>query len=350
MATTLSSLETQARRHLRELPALSDPSAPTVTPQGAAGSTTYTYKVVAMHRHGQTAASSAGSTATGNATLSTSNYNSVTWTAVTGATAYRIYRTVAGGTSPTTTGQVAVVGAVTQFDDTGIAGDSSTAPTANTTGGRFWSSDELIAHMNHAITDLWKAVLDLHGEHFQTVDITNVSVAADTETLTGVPTDVFRILRIEPRDVTSSGSYRDVSFKPWDTNSDDAQNARALGSVSPTSGVCVYFQLENAGAPVAAPTVRIAPKLSSAVTLRFVYAPTIATKVAADDNPIPGGTDLAIIAWTVAYARAKEREDRMPDPNWLAIYGTEKRNSLTAMTPRQEQEPEVVQDYFESYL
>ncbi len=350
MATTLSSLETQARRHLRELPALSDPSAPTVTPQGAAGSTTYTYKVVAMHRHGQTAASSAGSTATGNATLSTSNYNSVTWTAVTGATAYRIYRTVASGTSPTTTGQVAVVGVVTQFDDTGIAGDSSTAPTANTTGGRFWSSEEFIAHLNNAIKDMWKAIIDLHQEHFETVDTTNVSLAADSESLTGVPTDCFRVLRIEPRDVTSAGTTRYVVFKPWDTNSDDAQNARSLGSIDPNVGVQIFYNLSQAGPPVGAPTVYVTPKVSSAINLRFVYIPTIATKVAADNNPIPGETDNALVAWTVAYARAKEREDRMPDPNWLAIYGTEKKNTLTALTPRQEQEPEIVEDYFAPWM
>jgi hypothetical protein len=349
VATTLSALETQARRHLRELPALSDPSAPTVTAQGTTGATAYSYKVVAMHRHGQTAASAAGSVANGNATLSSTDFNRVTWTAVTGATAYRIYRTASAGT-PSTTGQIGVVGAVTQFDDTGLAGDSSTAPTVNTTGGRFWSSDELIAHANHAIQDLWKAILDAHGDHFKTTDITNVTTTADGETLTGVPTDVFRILRIEPRDVSSTGSYRNVIFKPWSTDSDEAQEARSWGSVDPTIGVTVFFELEQAGAPIAAPTVRIAPKLTVAVPLRFVYAPVIATKTASDDNPIPGSTDNAVVAWMVAYARAKEREDRMPDPNWLAIYGTEKRNTLTAITPRQEQEPEVVQDMFDVWL
>ena len=346
MATLLSALETQARRTLVELPALADPSAPTVTPVGVTGATAYSYKVVAMHRHGQTAASSAGSTATGNATLTSANYNQVTWSLVTGATAYAVYRTVGG----TLQGRIAVLGVAAELLDTGLTGDSSTAPLVNTSGGRFWSSDELVAHMNNAITDLWKAVLDIHGDHYKTTDITNVSTVADSETLTGVPTDCFRILRIEPRDVSTTGSYRNLIFKPWSTDSDEAQNVRAWGSLNPTAGACVYFEMEQAGAPVAAPTVRIAPKLSAAVPLRFVYAPTIAAKVASDANPIPGGTDLAIIAWTIAYARAKEREDRMPDPNWLAIYGVEKKNSLTAMTPRQEQEPEVVQDYFESWM
>ena len=52
------------------------------------------------------------------------------------------------------------------------------------------------------------------------------------------------------------------------------------------------------------------------------------------------------MAWTVAFARAKEREDRSPDPAWLAIYATEKQNILTRLTPRQTQEPEIVGDMF----
>jgi len=346
MATTLSALETQARRHLVELPALADPSAPTVTPQGVTGATTYTYKIVAMHRHGQTAASAAGSTAIGNAVLSSSNFNRITWTAVTGATAYRVYRTVGGAT----TGQIAIVGEVLQLDDTGLTGDATTAPTVNSSGGRFWSSEELIAHANNGIKDMWKAVVDLHQEHFQTIDETNVSLAAETATLTGVPADCFRVLLIEPRDTTSSGTFRDVLFKPKKYNHPDFINARSRGSINPTIGACFYFDLSQAGAPVAAPTVHVGPKSSAAITLRFVYIPTIATKVASDNNPLPGETDAAIVAWMVAYARAKESESRMPDANWLAIYGNEKKNTLTPLTPRQEQEEEVVDDLFDGWM
>ncbi len=346
MATTLSSLESQVREHLVELSSLSNPSAPTVTPQGTTGATAYSYKVVALHRQGQTAASSAGSTTTGNATLSSSDFNRITWTAVTNATAYRVYRTVGGAT----TGQIGIVGAVTQFDDTGLTADATTAPTVNTSGGPFWSSSELVTHFNNAIKDLWKAYIDLHQDHVQTVDITNVSQAADAVTLTGVPSDVFRVLLIEPLDRTSSGTARNLIYRPRKYNSDEFANARAAGSLTPTFGGVVYYSVSQAGAPVGAPTIHVAPTLSSAVSLRFVYIPTIATKTASDNNPIPGESDAALVAWTVAYARAKEREDRMPDANWLAIYGNEKKNLLTASTPRQEQEPEYVEDVFDSYL
>jgi len=346
MATTLSALETQVRRHLVELPTLADPSAPTVTPQGVTGATAYSYKIVAMHRHGQTAVSSAGSTASGNATLSSSNFNRVTWTAVTGATAYLVYRTVGAAT----TGLIAVVGAVTQLDDTGLTGDTTTAPTVNTTGGRFWSSEELVSHFNNAIKDLWKAIIDLHQEHFQTIDTTNVSQAADAETLTGVPSDVFRVLLIEPRDTTSGGTFRDILYRPKKYNHADFINARSRETLNPVVGGCVLYDLSQSGAPIAAPTVHVAPKTSTEIMLRFVYIPTVATKVAADNNPIPGESDNALIAWCVAYARAKEREDRMPDANWLAIYANEKKNTLTPLTPRQEQEEEVVDDLFDAYM
>lgn len=72
------------------------PGAPTVTPTGTAGTTSYYYKVVARFSGGYSAAGSEGSTATGNATLSATNYNALSWTAVSGATGYDIYR----GTSP----------------------------------------------------------------------------------------------------------------------------------------------------------------------------------------------------------------------------------------------------------
>jgi hypothetical protein len=183
------------------------------------------------------------------------------------------------------------------------------------------------------------------------VDITNVTYTAEAEQLANIPTDVFRVCLIEPKDTSSSGSYRNIQFVPRDYNSPEFRAARALAPVNPLQETTVFYALSGAGAPVGAPTVLIAPKLSTALaagSLRFAYNPVIPAKVASDANPIPGGSDNAIIAWTVAYARAKEREDRSPDPNWLAVYATEKQNILTRLTPRQTQEPEVVSSIFES--
>jgi hypothetical protein len=113
---------------------LATPGAPTVTPQGTGGAATWTYVVVAVNADGQrTQAGSAGSTAGGNATLGLTNFNRITWSAVTNAVSYDIYRTVSGGT-PATLGLIAAEVVGTQLDDTGLVGDASTAPVANLTG------------------------------------------------------------------------------------------------------------------------------------------------------------------------------------------------------------------------
>lgn len=213
----------------------------------------------------------------------------------------------------------------------------------------FWSSAELIDLLNKGIKDLWRAILDLHQEHFFTRDATNVSLAAaSATTLTGVPSDLFRVILIEPRDLSDTSSNVGLQFTPKDYNHPDFIAARSMSAVSPSQRE-VFYAVSGAGSPVAAPTIYTAPKLDAAVNLTLVYIPSVADKVAANDNPIPGESDLALIAWTVAYARAKEREDRMPDAEWLSIYSTEKASILTALTPRSDQEPDVVEGLFEEY-
>ncbi len=217
------------------------------------------------------------------------------------------------------------------------------------TTAAFWTSAELVAHINNGIKDLWGAIIDLHDEHFLTVDVTNVSLAAEGTQLTGVPTDCFRVHLIESRDTTVDPGAR-VVFVPKDYNSADFINARSRASLDPSSGLRIFYKLTQAGYPVAAPVILCAPKISSALTLRLAYVPGPGTVAAGSNNPIPGESDNALIAWTVAYARAKEREDRSPDPNWLAVYKTEKTNVSVRLTPRQDQEPDVVEDLFAGYI
>ena len=216
---------------------------------------------------------------------------------------------------------------------------------------KFWTDDELLSIALRGTTDLWAGVIDLNEEHFLTVDATNVSLAASTATLTGVPADTFRVYLIEPRDITDTGAARFVHFVPRDYNHPEFTNARAWTGASPTDYLNVFYALSGAGAPTNTPIVRIAPMLSTAMDLRFVYIPTlgVSSYTTNSDNPIPGESDHAIIAWTVAYARAKEREDRSPDPAWIAVYATEKQSLLSRMVPRQVQEPIVVDGLFESY-
>jgi hypothetical protein len=221
----------------------------------------------------------------------------------------------------------------------------------NESTASFWSSAELIDIVNQGITDMWGAILDLYQEHYLTVDTTNVTYTAEAEVLANVPTDVFRVFLIEPKDTTTSGTLRNLQFVPRDYNSPEFIAARSLTAQDSTQPTVVYYAISGAGAPTGAPTVHIAPKLTTAIAagaLRFVYNPTLAAKTSGSDNPIPGGSDNALIAWMVAFARAKEREDKSPDPNWLATYANEKRNILTRLTPRQSQEPKFVEPLFGS--
>lgn len=208
---------------------------------------------------------------------------------------------------------------------------------------RFWTDAELLDILNDGVKDLWGAILDVHGDHFITVDATNVSLAASGTSLTGVPADCFRVQTIEPRDLTETGAANSLVFVPRNYKDPSFAAARGLSAQDPSSVTVVYYHITGVGAPAAAPVIYTAPILNTAVLLRFVYNPTAVTTT---NNPIPGESDNALKAWTIAFARAKEREDRMPDPGWLATYATEKSHLLTRLTPRQEQEPEVVEDFF----
>lgn len=116
--------------------AITTPTNLTITPQGSAGTTTYSYKITAFNDTGETAASSAATTTTGNATLDNTNYNRVTWTAVANATGYNIFGRTATGYAEvyltTVYGQ-----AIAQWDDKGTATPvtSHLPPTTNSSGG-----------------------------------------------------------------------------------------------------------------------------------------------------------------------------------------------------------------------
>lgn len=208
-----------------------------------------------------------------------------------------------------------------------------------------WTDEELLDLANNGIKDLWRRINDLFQDYFVTEDATNVTLPANTTTLAGVPINVFRVVSIEPRVVGPDNPNPGLIFKPADYNAPVFVRARAEGVVEPCNRV-IWYCLQQAGAPVNAPVIRIAPMVSSAVDLRLVFNQTLDAVDEDDDNPIPGESDNAVIAWTIAYARAKERDDRAPDPEWLAVYATDKNNLITQLTPRQVQEPAVVEGMF----
>lgn len=95
-----------------------------VTNIGTPGSTTYTYKVFPMvNVHPQDPFTV--TTTTGNATLSGTNYNKITWEHTKGATHYKVFRTAGGATQ----GWLGTINAANnlEFNDTNVTGDGSSS-------------------------------------------------------------------------------------------------------------------------------------------------------------------------------------------------------------------------------
>lgn len=218
------------------------------------------------------------------------------------------------------------------------------------TTARFWSDDELKDIFKLGVMDLWGAVLDLHQDHyFNVVEDGSFKHEAGKSTLTGVPVDCFRVMMIEPLITSTAVDGSGVAYVPRKYNHPDFVTARTLGSLdSATVAGLVYYDVTGPGAPIAAPVIRVAPRISVAQPLRLAYYPMLEVN---DTNPVPGGSDNALKAWVIAYANAKEgaQGQRIPDAGWLAVYATEKQTILTRMTPRQDQEPDVVEGLFDNY-
>ncbi len=105
----------------------------TVTPTGTTGSTTYQYEVVALDGNGQETAGTVVTIINGNATLSLSNYNAITWTAKLGSSGYSVYRTTTTGSYHL--GHIKIGETTNSFADTGIAAlDSKVPNTTDQTG------------------------------------------------------------------------------------------------------------------------------------------------------------------------------------------------------------------------
>jgi hypothetical protein len=118
-------------------------SAPSLSTTGTTGATSYGYCVVAnlsasgSSSGGTTACSPAVLITTGNATLSSSNFINISWTAVTGASSYDVYRSLSAGT-PATFGKLtsgdcpATTG--TSCHDKGDTANGVPPPGVNTSG------------------------------------------------------------------------------------------------------------------------------------------------------------------------------------------------------------------------
>lgn len=96
--------------------ALTTPTGLGVAAQGTTGSTAYSYRVSAFNSIGETLAATSVAIANGNSSLSATNFNRVTWSAVSGATGYNIWGRYATGLGETYMGTVY---GVLVYDDKG---------------------------------------------------------------------------------------------------------------------------------------------------------------------------------------------------------------------------------------
>ncbi len=212
----------------------------------------------------------------------------------------------------------------------------------------FWTDAELRDICIDGIRDLWRDIVDLKQEHYLTTNTTDVFLAANSTTLSGIPTDVHKVYMIEPADPTSNSANVGLTFTPLDYNHKDFIRSRTVSAIDPSNSG-IYYAISGQGAPVNAPTITIAPRVNSAVRIAFTYVPTLGNLTENNYVPIPGEADNALVAWTVAYARAKEVDNRAPDQGWLGIYATEKQHLLQSLGLREYQEPSVATALFEEY-
>jgi hypothetical protein len=188
---------------------ISTASAPTVTPTGGSAST-WAYKIVARASNGTAAASAAGTTTTGAATLSNTAYNTITWTAVADAVSYDVYRTTAA-TSPSTTGFIrnVLAGATLSVVDTGLTADGSTAPTVNTTGVM-----EAVSYFDIAVIGL-AAVQNTAITNGGTAGVTGYSYKVSSVTATGTENATASAASTTTGNATlSATNYNTITWKP----------------------------------------------------------------------------------------------------------------------------------------
>jgi hypothetical protein len=210
----------------------------------------------------------------------------------------------------------------------------------------FWTSGEIVGWLNDGAKDLWKAIKDLYQKHHYTIDRTNVSLAASSTQLAGVPADVHDIGFIRAR---TPANYPNLRFVKKDYASDDFEAALAQSAIDSTTMSVIFYDIIAAGGPVGAPTIMVAPMVNAEIPLELGYVPTIGDQTAAQNNPIPGESDAALVAYATAWCRAKETDANVPDATWLGIYATEKENLRVSLTPRSLQDPEYAEGMFEGW-
>lgn len=207
----------------------------------------------------------------------------------------------------------------------------------------FWQDSELLGYLNRGIKDVRRHINQTHQNYVFQIDTAVSAAAGDTE-LANVPTDLGKVLLLEPADLNDTPL--NVVHRRWQHS--DFQSARHIEAQDPSHARDLFYTVTGIGAPGGtAPVIRIAPALTRAVTFHLAYEPVPANLTLTDNVPIPGDADQALIEWVCAYALGRERGDSTPDAKRLQNYNGEVAKILVAIAPRDESEPEVVEGMFE---
>jgi hypothetical protein len=168
-------LDVMAPYGAQRIQALVTPAAPKVTPTGA-GSTTWTYYVVAIDKDGnKTPPSPAGSTASGPVSLSSSTYNAVQWFPVEGAVKYDLLR---GATSTS----IATNLVTTHYNDPGTS-TSAYTPSAVSPPGNLTVDGTLVASGTIELGNASDTTISRVSAGQIAVEGVSIPTAASTDTL-----------------------------------------------------------------------------------------------------------------------------------------------------------------------
>jgi hypothetical protein len=213
---------------------------------------------------------------------------------------------------------------------------------------RYWSDAELLRYMNRGIRDAWRQI-SMVNQNYQFSLSTSVTMAADADTLSSVPADLAIVLNLEAADMVANPIHffgvSDYANADFQSARRQSQGGQAIDSAAPGK---VFFCVVGAGAPVAAPTIYVAPRINAAITLALAYRPTIGAELTATGNvPLPGELDQALVHWTAAYAVGRQRGDAGPDTTHLGLYQGEMNKLIASIDPRDESGDETVVAMFE---
>jgi len=207
----------------------------------------------------------------------------------------------------------------------------------------FWTDGEIVRYINNGIRDLWRHINQTHQDYHFAIDVA-VEQQAGMDTLANVPANCGVVQLLEPLDGESSPLH----YWRRSPNHPEFVAARQDQAINPSSGGAIFYAITGAGAPVAAPTIRVAPLLSATIPLRLSYQPVIGPQLTVtDNNPIPGESDQALIEWAAAYAVGRQRHNGTPDAARMANYNVEVQKILIALAPRDESDADVVRGVFD---